>query len=87
MSHGVHAVQHEVEHKIEHDEGHHGGGHESGGTTLSQNKKIALLIAVFPANLHMAQNPELYPGISPVLLWLRLPLQGVLIAWAYGYTR
>ena len=48
---------------------------------------IALLIAVFPANLHMAQNPELYPGINPVLLWLRLPLQGVLIAWAYAYTR
>lgn len=48
---------------------------------------IALLIAVFPANLHMAQNPGLYPGISPVLLWLRLPLQGVLIAWAYAYTR
>ena len=48
---------------------------------------IALLIAVFPANLHMAQNPELYPGINPVLLWLRLPLQGVLIAWAYTYTR
>lgn len=48
---------------------------------------IALLVAVFPANLYMAQNPGLYPGISPVLLWLRLPLQGVLIAWAYAYTR
>ena len=48
---------------------------------------IALLIAVFPANLYMARNPEPYPGISSVLLWLRLPLQGVLIAWAYAYTR
>jgi uncharacterized membrane protein len=47
---------------------------------------IALLIAVFPANAHMALNPQLYPRISPILLWLRLPLQGVLIAWAYGYT-
>ncbi|MBW4653183.1 MAG: DoxX family protein [Kaiparowitsia implicata GSE-PSE-MK54-09C] len=47
---------------------------------------IALLIAVFPANLHMALNPELFPTISPVVLWLRLPLQGVLIAWAYRYT-
>jgi uncharacterized membrane protein len=47
---------------------------------------IALLIAVFPANVHMALHPELYPRISPVLLWLRLPLQGVLIAWVYAYT-
>lgn len=48
---------------------------------------IALLIAVFPANIHMAINPELYPEISPLALWLRLPLQAVLIAWAYWYTR
>jgi uncharacterized membrane protein len=48
---------------------------------------IALLVAVFPANLHMAMHPELYPSIPPVVLWLRLPLQGVLIAWAYFYTR
>jgi uncharacterized membrane protein len=48
---------------------------------------IALLIAVFPANLHMALNAELYPSLSPIALWLRLPLQGVLIAWAYWYTR
>ena len=48
---------------------------------------IALLIAVFPANIHMATNPELYSDISPLALWLRLPLQAVLIAWAYWYTR
>ncbi len=48
---------------------------------------IALLIAVFPANVHMAVNPGLYPDISPIALCLRLPLQGVLIAWAYWYTR
>jgi uncharacterized membrane protein len=48
---------------------------------------IALLIAVFPANLHMAINPELFSNINPVILWLRLPLQAVLIAWAYWYTR
>lgn len=48
---------------------------------------IALLVAVFPANIHMAVNPGLYPDISPIALWLRLPLQGVLIAWAYWYTR
>ena len=48
---------------------------------------IALLIAVFPANLHMAAHPELYPEIPPAALWARLPLQVVLIAWAWVYTR
>src|SRR5438128_2113381 len=48
---------------------------------------IALLIAVFPANIHMAAHPDLYPTIPPIALWLRLPLQGLLIAWAYWYTR
>jgi uncharacterized membrane protein len=47
---------------------------------------IALLIAVFPANIHMAMHTELY-DISPMVLWLRLPLQGLLIAWAYWFTR
>jgi uncharacterized membrane protein len=48
---------------------------------------IALLIAVFPANLHMAVHPELYPEIPAAALWARLPLQAVLIAWACVYTR
>lgn len=48
---------------------------------------IALLIAVFPANVHMAMNPELYPEIPSALLWLRLPLQVVMVLWAYVYTR
>ena len=47
---------------------------------------IALLVAVFPANVHMALHPESYPWAPPAGLWLRLPLQGVLIAWAYWYT-
>lgn len=48
---------------------------------------IVLLIAIFPANIHMAANPALYTDISPIALWIRLPLQGVFIAWAYWYTR
>ena len=47
---------------------------------------IALLIAVFPANIHMAIHPELYPTIPIAALWLRLPLQGLLVLWAYWYT-
>jgi len=48
---------------------------------------IALLIAVFPANLNMTMHPELYPTISQTALWVRLPIQALLIAWAYWYTR
>jgi uncharacterized membrane protein len=48
---------------------------------------IALIIAVTPANMHMASHAELYPQYSPVALWVRLPLQGLLIAWAFWFTR
>ena len=47
---------------------------------------IALLIAVFPANIHVYTHQELFPFPSLVHL-LRLPLQGVLIIWAFVYTR
>ncbi len=48
---------------------------------------IALLVAVFPANLHMALNPELFPDVPQIGLWIRLPLQGVMIWWAWLYTK
>ena len=48
---------------------------------------IALLVAVFPANVHMARHPEQFPEFRPALLWGRLPFQAVLIAWAYWHTR
>ena len=63
------------------------------GLLVSQTSQFAawglilLLIAVFPANIHMATHSELYPTIPAIALWLRLPLQGVLVAWAYWYTR
>lgn len=47
---------------------------------------IALLIAVFPANLHMALHSERFSRVSPVLLWLRLPLQALLIIWVWWAT-
>ncbi len=55
-------------------------------TSLAGWGLIALLFAVFPANINMAVNPQLFPEFSPMLLWLRLPIQFVLIAWAYWYT-
>ena len=48
---------------------------------------ILLLIAVFPANLWMVQHPERYPDVPLWVSWLRLPLQLVLIAWAWQYTK
>jgi uncharacterized membrane protein len=47
---------------------------------------IALLIAVFPANIYVYQHQDLVPG-SPILHFLRLPLQGVFLLWAYWHTR
>ena len=55
-------------------------------TTLAAWGLIALLIAVFPANLHMAMNPDKFPDIPTSLLYVRLPLQVLLIAWAYMLT-
>jgi uncharacterized membrane protein len=47
---------------------------------------IPLLIAVFPANIYVYQHQDLIPA-SPAFHLLRLPLQGVLILWAFWYTR
>jgi len=43
---------------------------------------IALPVAVFPANPHVALAGRM-PGFNfaPATLWLRLPLQAVLTAW------
>ncbi len=48
---------------------------------------IALLIAVFPANIYMAMNTELFPEPNPLLIWVRLPLQFLLIVWAFWFTK
>ncbi len=48
---------------------------------------IALLLAVYPANIHMAVNHHLYPDVPMVFHWIRLPLQLVLIAWAWWFTK
>lgn len=47
---------------------------------------IALLIAVYPANIHMAVNHQQYPNLPMAFHWIRLPLQFVLIAWAWWFT-
>ncbi len=63
------------------------------GVALSRTRRaagiwlVALLIAVFPANVNMALNSEQFRSIAPALLWARLPLQGLLIWWALRATR
>jgi uncharacterized membrane protein len=54
---------------------------------------IALLVAIFPANVYMATHGVVVQGMpgggdpSALVRWGRLPLQGVLILWAFWYTR
>jgi len=53
---------------------------------------LALLISVFPANIHMAVNPEQIRGldlrkIPRWALWARLPLQPLAMLWVWQATR
>ena len=48
---------------------------------------IALLLAVFPANVYMAQAPERFPRIPRWALYARLPLQPLMMWWAWRATR
>jgi len=47
---------------------------------------IALLVAVFPANVQMLLNAKNASRGIKTMHWIRLPLQGGLIFWAYTYT-
>jgi uncharacterized membrane protein len=53
---------------------------------------IALLAAVFPANVHMAVHPEQVEGLEESgvprwALWARLPLQPLMMIWVWTATR
>jgi len=48
---------------------------------------IAILIAVYPANIYMAARPDIFSEFNPLLIYLRLPLQFFLIAWAFWFTK
>jgi uncharacterized membrane protein len=48
---------------------------------------VATLVAVFPANLHMALHPERYRRIPTAALWGRLPVQLGFIAWVLAAGR
>jgi uncharacterized membrane protein len=51
---------------------------------------IALLVAIFPANLHIAFENVALGGAAEgagVWNWVRLPFQALFVAWAWVYTR
>lgn len=48
---------------------------------------LALLAAVYPANVHMALHPERFPKIPRAALWIRLPIQGLFALLTWRGTR
>jgi len=54
---------------------------------------VALLVAVFPANVYMATDdvatelaPDRLAGVARAAAWARLPFQAVLVLWAWWHT-
>lgn len=47
----------------------------------------AVLAAIFPANVSMALHAGRFRKIPPALLWVRLPLQALLVLWVLRATR
>jgi uncharacterized membrane protein len=49
----------------------------------------ATLVAIFPANVHMARHGERFARtpLGRVALWARLPVQAVFIAWVIAAAR
>jgi uncharacterized membrane protein len=58
-----------------------------GTRRLSGLGLVALLAAVFPANLYMAREPERFKTVPRWALYARLPLQPLMMLWAWRATR
>jgi uncharacterized membrane protein len=48
---------------------------------------LATLVAVYPANIHMAVHAEQFPKIPAAALWARLPVQGLFALLTWRGTR
>ena len=46
-----------------------------------------MLVAVFPANLYMASEPERFDRVPRWALYARLPFQPLMMVWAWRATR
>ncbi len=58
---------------------------------LGAGLAFALLLLVWPANVQMALDGGLrgagFPAGSPVVAWIRVPLQVPLLVWAWRHAR
>ena len=69
----------------------------AGGAALSSRDRrvrdagawwtVATMLAVFPANVHMALHPERFRAIPRAALYARLPVQALFVAWALAARR
>ena len=48
---------------------------------------IVLLIAVYPANIYLAQTNGTAMNITPLVAWVRLPFQFIFIGLAYWHIK
>lgn len=48
---------------------------------------IATLLAVFPANVHMAVNAKDFKDVPQPALWARLPIQALFVYWVWRATQ
>ena len=48
---------------------------------------VALLVAVYPANIYMAITPEAFPDVPVIFLYVRLIFQFLFFYWAFSVTR
>ena len=54
---------------------------------IAGNGLILLLILVFPANIYLAYTNGAALGTSPIIAWVRLPIQFIFIGLAYIHSK
>lgn len=55
--------------------------------TFSAWGLVLMLMAFLPVHINMCLHPDHFPTVPLWAIWIRLPLQMPLIAWAWYYTR
>lgn len=48
---------------------------------------ILMLLAFMPVHIYMLTDAERFPDVPMGLLWARLPVQALLMGWAFWHTR
>lgn len=54
---------------------------------LAARGVMAMLVVFLIVHVHMVIHPGDFPTVPVWVLWLRLPLQGLLILWAWWHSR